>query len=181
MSKMFSERAIISKEDCDWIMNEVRNACFFCSLKEGLKRFNHWGANLTYAKLFELGRFSETTWGQFVDTADDWENIQLLARNLNVRIVLYTEDSDNVVNLNATTAFGPNSGEALSIRIVKVHGKNHFNLMTGMNMSLREITLLETSVNVTNLEFREWYTPTKLTEPFRCEAVPCWPMDPCTV
>lgn len=117
----------IEKVDCGSVLEGYGNSCFFLSLLEGLRRlelYNAW----TFDELINLSKFwTSEQKGKMVDTSIHSDSIQILALKLNVRIVIYTESSNNKVNKDSIMVYGLNKSN--TIRIVKVFQSPHYTYM----------------------------------------------------
>ena len=135
--------AAITKKDCGSTMDEHENTCFFNSLFQGLKNFDHIG-RLTLIAGLALGAWPATQAGKMVCTQEHESNLETLANNLEIRIAIYRETVDNTVDLTSILVFGQPTKKI--VRIVKLRGCEHYNLITGfygLSNAMDHITGLE--------------------------------------
>jgi hypothetical protein len=104
----------------------VGNACFFTSLRAGLEEIGHPLAGINYSDFLALGGWSRSFKGRMVDTYPHAANIECLALALGVKIGVYTEIIPGMTN---STIYAPFGGMGVQIRIIRLHGFSHFNLM----------------------------------------------------
>jgi hypothetical protein len=114
-----------TKIECGVPLDGNTNACFFLSLKEGLRRIGHPACRGGYDFFLSLGKWSEKQRGKMVDTYYHEGNIFLLAESLGVRIVIYDEEVDSR---------GGGLGSVIGtsgpyITIIKLRRFEHFNFM----------------------------------------------------
>jgi hypothetical protein len=114
-----------TKIECGVPLDGNTNACFFLSLKEGLRRIGHPACRGGYDFFLSLGEWSEEQRGEMVDTYYHVGNIFLLAESLGVRIVIYAEEVDS---------HGGGLGSVIGtsgpyITIIKLRTFEHFNFM----------------------------------------------------
>lgn len=110
-----------TKIECGVPLDGNTNSCFFLSLKEGLRRIGNPACRGGYDYFLSLGEWPEKQRGQMVDTVDHSCHIFLLARALNVRIVIYSEASGNIISDRFGT--GP------IVRIINLKGNLHYNFL----------------------------------------------------
>ena len=118
-------------------MGEVGNTCFYNSLLEGLRvlKFNHLdeGCTSPLQKMMEIGGWNKVDdLGKMVCTETHAEQIQQLAELVDVCICLYTEVVSGYVDLDHVQVFGKTEAK-MRIRIVKVYGVLHYNLITSIS------------------------------------------------
>jgi hypothetical protein len=121
----------VSKVECGANMasNNSRvygNTCFFNSLKTGLIQFHAASASLNYSDFLAIGGWNDSFQGQMVDTESHAVNLHQLANNLGVKISVFTEILPGVTN---STIYAPFGTQGPEIRIIRLRGFAHFNLM----------------------------------------------------
>ena len=121
----------VSKVECGANMtsNNGRvygNTCFFNSLKTGLIQFHAASASLNYSDFLAIGGWNDRFRGQMVDTESHAVNLHQLANNLGVKISVFTEILPGVTN---STIYAPFGTQGPEIRIIRLRGFAHFNLM----------------------------------------------------
>jgi hypothetical protein len=120
----------IVKQECGSVMGEYGNTCFFNSLKNSVKEAGYFGMDYDYSGFLSLGGWDfDSQKGKMIDTHAHEEQLNRLANTLCIRIAVYTEVAENMVNPDSVSIFGDIS-LPVHARIVKVHGSPHFNSMT---------------------------------------------------
>lgn len=121
----------VSKVECGANMasNNGRvygNTCFFNSLKTGIIQLNPTYNSLNYSDFLALGGWKDSFSGKMVDTESHAINLNQLANNLGVKISVFTEILPGVTN---STIYAPFGTQGPEIRIIRLRGFAHFNLM----------------------------------------------------
>jgi hypothetical protein len=106
--------------------NLIGNSCFFNSLKAGLMQYDTTYSTLNYSSFLSLGGFENSFKGKMVDTFDHSVQINQIAFNLGVKISVYTEIIPGITN---STIYAPFGIQGPEIRIIRLRGFAHFNLM----------------------------------------------------
>jgi hypothetical protein len=104
----------------------IGNSCFFNSLKAGLIQLDASYSSLNYSDFLALGGWNKGFKGSMVDTISHASNIEQLSRNLGYKISIFTEIIPGVTN---STIYAPFGVEGIEIRIIRLRGFAHFNLM----------------------------------------------------
>jgi hypothetical protein len=104
----------------------VGNSCFFNSLKAGLMNLDMTYSSLNYNDFLALGGWNKGFKGNMVDTMTHNDKIEKLCRNLGCKLSVFSEVIPGVTN---STIYVPFGIEGPEIRIIRLRGYAHFNLM----------------------------------------------------
>lgn len=102
------------------------NTCFFNSLKAGLVQLDSSLESMKYSDFLALGGWNKGFQGNMVDTFVHALQIEQLARCLGYKISVFTEILPGITN---STIYSPFGIEGPEIRIIRLRGFAHFNLM----------------------------------------------------